>query len=76
MVLSFTKMHGLGNDFVVFDAVNQIDGDDKGLSAPHVGLCQFVMCDGSVQAITEHIDAVIYNAMGTRRGREVIDGRD
>ncbi|MDQ1363210.1 MAG: diaminopimelate epimerase, partial [Pseudomonadota bacterium] len=23
MLLNFTKMHGLGNDFVVFDAVNQ-----------------------------------------------------
>jgi diaminopimelate epimerase len=23
MILNFTKMHGLGNDFVVIDAVNQ-----------------------------------------------------
>jgi prepilin-type N-terminal cleavage/methylation domain-containing protein len=52
---------------------NQLDGDDKGLSAPHVGLCQFAICDGSVRAITAQIDAVIYDALATRRGREVIE---
>ena len=52
---------------------NQIDGDDKGLSAPHVGLCQFSLCDGSVRAITEQIDAEVYDALATRRGREVIE---
>ena len=25
MTLRFTKMHGLGNDFVVFDGINQAD---------------------------------------------------
>ena len=52
---------------------NQLGGDDKGLSAPHVGLCQFVLCDGSVRAITEHIDAEVYDALATRNGREVIE---
>ncbi len=52
---------------------NQIDGDDKGLSAPHVGLAQFALCDGSVRAITQEIDAEIYNALGSRNGGEVID---
>lgn len=52
---------------------NQLGGDDKGLAAPHVGLCQFALCDGSVRAITEHIDAAIYDALATRHGREVIE---
>jgi prepilin-type N-terminal cleavage/methylation domain-containing protein len=52
---------------------NQIDGDDKGLSAPHAGLCQFAICDGSVRAITDQIDEVIYNALATRRGKEVTE---
>ncbi|MFG0286698.1 MAG: DUF1559 domain-containing protein [Rhodopirellula sp. JB044] len=52
---------------------NEIDGDDKGLSAPHVGLCQFALCDGSVRAISSQIDAELYNALGTRKGKEVIE---
>lgn len=51
---------------------NQRGGDDKGLSAPHVGICQFALCDGSVRAISENIDAGVYNALGTRSGQEVI----
>jgi prepilin-type N-terminal cleavage/methylation domain-containing protein len=51
---------------------NQFGGDDKGLSAPHSGLCQFTLCDGSVRAITESIDAEVYDALATRRGNEVI----
>ncbi len=50
---------------------NEIDGDDKGLSAPHAGLCQFAICDGSVQAISDQIDEVVYNALATRGGKEV-----
>ena len=52
---------------------NQLDGDDKGLAAPHSGLCQFALCDGSVRAVTESIDAKIYDALATRNGREVIE---
>ena len=51
---------------------NQAGGDDKGLAAPHTGLCQFLLCDGSVQTITENIDAELYDSLATRRGREVI----
>lgn len=51
---------------------NQIDGDDKGLSAPHEGMCQFALCDGSVRAISENIDANLYNALGTRADGEVM----
>ncbi len=52
---------------------NEIDADDKSLSAPHVGLCQFAICDGSVRAITQQIDKVLYTALASRRGREVIN---
>ena len=51
---------------------NQVDGDDKGLSAPHAGMCQFALCDGSVRAINENIDASLYNGLGTRAGGEVV----
>ncbi|WP_437193378.1 DUF1559 domain-containing protein [Planctomicrobium sp. SH527] len=51
---------------------NQPGTDDKGLSAPHVGVCQFAMGDGSVRSINENIDAGIYNALGTRAGNEVV----
>lgn len=51
---------------------NQPGGDDKGVSAPHEGIGQFAMGDGSVRAISENIDAGVYNALGTRSGGEVI----
>lgn len=52
---------------------NQPGGDDKGLSAPHTGIGQFALGDGSVRAISENIDAGVYNALGTRAGGEVVD---
>ena len=53
---------------------NQVNGDDKGLSAPHSGVCQFALCDGSVRAISATIDADTYNALGTRNGRDLATG--
>lgn len=44
---------------------NQIDSDDKGVSAPHTGMALFALCDGSVRVIGENIDAAVYNAVGT-----------
>lgn len=52
---------------------NQLDGDDKGISAPHLGVALFALCDGSVQGISASIDANLYNALSTRAGREHID---
>jgi prepilin-type N-terminal cleavage/methylation domain-containing protein len=51
---------------------NETDSDDKGVSAPHVGIGQFAMCDGSVRAISENISKVLYDGLGTRSGGEVI----
>lgn len=50
---------------------NQIGGDDKGISAPHEGMGLFALCDGSVKAISENIDAGLYDGLGTRNGQEV-----
>ena len=72
-ITEYTDDHG---HMVLFETQfrpNQPGGDDKGLAAPHEGLCQFTLCDGSVRAITENIDAEIYDALATRRGREVIE---
>ncbi len=51
---------------------NEIDADDKGLSAPHIGVAQFALCDGSVHPISSNIDADVYNALGTKSGAEVV----
>ena len=72
-ITEFSDDHG---HMVLFETQfrpNQFGGDDKGLSAPHAGLCQFTLCDGSVRAITESIDARVYDALATRRSREVIE---
>ena len=55
---------------------NEFGGDDKGLAAPHEGLCQFTLCDGSVHAVTENIDPEVYDALATPKGREVISDKD
>ncbi|QDV59126.1 DUF1559 domain-containing protein [Rosistilla oblonga] len=51
---------------------NQIGTDDKGLSAPHAGIGQFAIADGSVRSINETIEEAVYNALGTRGGGEVV----
>jgi prepilin-type N-terminal cleavage/methylation domain-containing protein len=62
---------------VLFDAQflpNQATGPgaDRGVSAPHVGHAQFLMCDGSVHSINENIDAAVYRALCSRNGGEPI----
>ncbi len=69
MQLNFTKMHGLGNDFVVIDAINQIVDLDQEqirfIANRHFGIgCdQVLLVESSVQ---DDIDFVyrIYNADG------------
>ena len=71
-VTDLTDDHG---HMVLFETQfrpNQPGTDDKGLSAPHTGIGQFAMGDGSVRAISENIDENVYNALGTRAGGEVI----
>ena len=48
--------------------------DDKWrFGAAHPGVVNFVMCDGSVRAISYDIDPLIHAAMGTRAGEEVVE---
>ena len=69
MQLNFTKMHGLGNDFVVIDAINQVVDLDQEqirfIANRHFGIgCdQVLLVESSVQ---KDIDFVyrIYNADG------------
>lgn len=71
-ITDFSDDHG---HMVLFETQflpNEFGGDDKGISAPHRGLSQFALCDGSVRAISESIDAKVYDALGTRSGSEVI----
>lgn len=39
----------------------------------HTGMVQFLFADGSVTTINEDIDEFTQNALGTRKGKEVID---
>ena len=64
---------------VLFDAEygpNQARGDgtgaDRGVSAPHSGLAQFALMDGSVHSIRETIDITVYRAICSIRGGEVV----
>ncbi len=64
---------------VLFDAEygpNQARGEgtgaDRGVSAPHRGLAQFVFLDGSVHTISEDIDITTYRALASISGGEVI----
>ena len=52
---------------------NHSDSDDRDVSAPHSGIAQFLMCDGSVHAVEENIDLDVYRALGTMNVGEVVD---
>lgn len=43
-----------------------------GFASHHVGGAMFCMADGSVQFLSENIDLVTYNALGSRAGNEVV----
>ncbi len=42
-------------------------------SSRHTAVAQFVFADGSAHALSDQIDESVYQALGTRAGREVID---
>ncbi len=45
----------------------------KCFGGPHPGVCLFVMCDGSVQAVNISVDRHTYRRLADRRDGEVID---
>ncbi len=47
-------------------------GPDRGVAAPHRGVSQFALCDGSVRAISENIDLNLYRSLSSRSGGEVL----
>jgi prepilin-type N-terminal cleavage/methylation domain-containing protein len=49
---------------------NDPESDDRDVSSAHRGFAQFLMCDGSVRAVQESIDASTYLACSTRAGGE------
>jgi len=51
---------------------NDAKSDDRDVSSAHQGFAQFLMCDGSVRAVSESIDANTYLAFSTRAGDEHI----
>jgi prepilin-type processing-associated H-X9-DG protein len=69
-----TDDHGHMVLFQTGHTPNSPMSDDRDVSAPHTGVAQFLMCDGSVYAIQESIDPTAYGALGTRAGGELIDG--
>ena len=52
---------------------NHPASDDRDISASHSGLAVFLMCDGSVTPLSDSIDQTVYNAYGTRGGKEIIN---
>ncbi len=48
--------------------------DDYGFGSDHPGICQFVLCDGSVQSVAVGTSATLLGAMVTRAGGEIIEG--
>jgi prepilin-type N-terminal cleavage/methylation domain-containing protein len=55
----------------VTDANSHEYGDNKFGSA-HGSICNFVMCDGSVQSISTDVDLQIMDYLATRAGEEVV----
>lgn len=51
---------------------NDSKSDDRDVSAPHAGIAQFLLGDGSVRSIGANIDFRVYTALGTRAGGESI----
>ena len=60
-----TDDHGHMVLFQTGNPPNALDSDDRDVSAPHAGVAQFVLFDGSVHTINEAIDINVYRALGT-----------
>lgn len=49
---------------------NALESDDRDVSASHSGVAQFLMCDGSVHAVSEDVDIDVYRSLGTMNQSE------
>lgn len=66
-----TDDHGHMVLFQTGHSPNAGDSDDRDVSAPHSGIAQFLMCDGSVHAVVEEIELTVYQSMGTMNAGEI-----
>jgi prepilin-type processing-associated H-X9-DG protein len=53
--------------------INASTGDTACFGSRHVGGANFTFADGSVRFISEGIDAVVFEALGTRDGKEAVE---
>lgn len=60
-----TDDHGHMILFQTGNTPNAAESDDRDVSAPHSGIAQFLMCDGSAHTVSEDIDLEVYRALGT-----------
>jgi prepilin-type N-terminal cleavage/methylation domain-containing protein len=65
-----TDDHGHMVLFQTGNTPNAPESDDRDVSAPHAGVAQFVLCDGSVHTVSEDIDLEVYRALGTMNQSE------
>lgn len=63
--------HGHMVLFQTGNVPNAPTSDDRDVSAPHIGIAQFLLGDGSVRPIGESIHFAVYQALSTRAGSEV-----
>lgn len=67
-----TDDHGHMVLFQTGHVPNAALSDDRDVSAPHIGLAQYLLGDGSVRAIGESINFGVYQSLSTRAGGEAI----
>ena len=67
-----TDDHGHMVLFQTGHTPNHAQSDDRDVAAPHAGVAQFLLCDGSVHAVSEEIDLDAYQALGTINGGELL----
>ena len=67
-----TNDHGHMALFQTGHVPNAPLSDDRDVSAPHIGLAQFLFGDGSVRALGASINYRVYQSLGTRAGGEVV----
>ena len=65
-----TDDHGHMVLFQTGSPPNSPESDDRDVSAPHAGIAQFLMCDGSVHTVGEDIALEVYRALGTMNQAE------
>ena len=51
---------------------NHFQSDDRDVSTAHTGSANFLMGDGSVRAISDNVDFVVYQATSTIAGGEPV----